>query len=60
MTDIDQLIAALDGAQLPGGCHHCDAYQTIKTNAYGLPKAHAVTVHHDDWCPLYRRIKRAN
>lgn len=45
-------VAALDGAHIPGGCGHCDAYQTINAHGYG-PDVHRITVHHDDWCPWW-------
>jgi len=43
-----QAIAALDGATIPGGCDHCDAYQTAHVIEHGFC---VVRVHHDDWCP---------
>ncbi|MEU3112671.1 hypothetical protein ABZ652_01155 [Micromonospora chalcea] len=50
------LIRANDGAQISGGCPTCNAYQTVRADAYG-PNVHAVTVHHDDWCPTYRVLQ---
>lgn len=53
-------LAALDGAQIPGGCEHCNAYQTVRANADG-PDVHRITVHHDDWCPWWAaRRERAS
>jgi hypothetical protein len=56
---ITQWAAALDGGRIPGGCETCDAYQTVTVTA---PHVTAIRVHHDDWCPTYRRIeaRRAN
>lgn len=50
--DIRTVLNRLDGARIPGGCDACDAYQTI-TSAGLLTE---IRVHHDDWCPAYRRI----
>ncbi len=58
MTYIDDLMAAFDGAQIPGGCDECNAYQSIRANAYGYPGAHAVTTHQDNRCPFLARIGR--
>lgn len=48
-----QAIRAMDGATIPGGCEHCNAYQRVRADAYGA-NLHTVTVHHDDWCPVLR------
>ena len=45
-------LAALNGARIPGGCDHCDAYQTIHAHRHG-PDVHSITVHHDDSCPWW-------
>lgn len=42
----------LDGAQIPGGCDHCAAVQTITAPA-DHPNIVRVTVQHDDTCPWY-------
>lgn len=47
---ISAYVSALDGAHIPGGCEHCDAYQVINANAHGS-RVHMVNVHHDDDCP---------
>lgn len=39
---------------IPGGCGTCDAHQTVRQAG---PRVHVVTVHHDDWCPTYRRTR---
>lgn len=44
----------LDGQRIPGGCDRCNAYQTVHPIVAG---AWRVTVHHDDWCPVLRRIE---
>lgn len=48
------LIRAHDGVRIPGGCDTCNAYQSIRADAHGA-NVHAITVHHDDWCPTYQR-----
>ena len=42
------ILGPLDGAHIPGGCDHCDAYQTVAPVEAGV---WTITVHHDDWCP---------
>ncbi len=49
------LIRAQDGARIPGGCDHCNAYQVVHADFYG-PDMHSIGIHHDDWCPFYRSI----
>lgn len=49
-----QMIRANDGATIPGGCAHCDAYQVVRADFHG-PNAHSIAVHHDDWCPVLAR-----
>jgi hypothetical protein len=62
-----EILAAFVGQQIPGGCDHCDAYQTVQTardkcaavtdddpNGY-LDGCFICTVHHDDWCPWWLR-----
>ena len=43
------LLGPLDGARIPGGCDHCDAYQTAAAIDDGI---YRVTVHHDDDCQV--------
>jgi hypothetical protein len=38
MNDIIQLLASLDGARIPGGCDHCDAF-AFYTLASAIRKA---------------------
>lgn len=45
------MIAALDGARIPGGCECCDAYQVISAHPSGHPNVHLISVYHDDDCP---------
>jgi hypothetical protein len=45
---IADLLGPLDGARIPGGCDHCDAYQTTGPVSTGV---WSITVHHDDDCP---------
>jgi len=44
-------LGPLEGKRIPGGCDHCDAYQTVEPIEAG---AWRVVVHHDDWCPWLR------
>jgi hypothetical protein len=53
--DPTNMFRRLDGARIPGGCNHCDAYQVIASPAYGHPSITRVNVHHDDWCPVLAR-----
>lgn len=46
------LIRRQDGARIPGGCQHCDAYQVVHADFFG-PDLHRLSVHHDDWCPWF-------
>jgi len=58
MIGFDRLVnvlGVLDGAEVPGGCDDCDAYQTVAAVERGI---WVVTVHHDDDCPTLRRIRR--
>lgn len=49
MTEpIQQQFAALDGAQIPGGCDHCDATQVITAGA-----VIRIEVRHADECHWY-------
>jgi hypothetical protein len=48
-TSIARALGPLEGARIPGGCEHCDAYQTVEPVAPGV---WSLTVHHDDWCPF--------
>ncbi len=41
-------LGPLDGARIPGGCDHCNAYQTVTAIEAGV---WTCNVHHDDWCP---------
>lgn len=47
------MIAAMDGARVPGGCDYCDAYQVVRA-MQGHPNLHTVSVCHDDWCPWWQ------
>jgi hypothetical protein len=51
-TEVARVLGPLDGAQVPGGCECCDAYQTVHPQAHGV---WVVAVHHDTWCPLHGR-----
>lgn len=43
-------IRRMDGARIPGGCDHCDAYQVVRADYWGA-NLHSIEVRHDDWCP---------
>lgn len=51
MGALEDLFGQIEDEPIPGGCDDCDAYQTMVTLAPGV---HALTVHHDDWCPALR------
>jgi hypothetical protein len=62
MTDLSaaqasilRTLGPLEGARIPGGCDGCDAYQTVDAVESGVWK---ITVHHDDGCPVLKRIER--
>lgn len=51
------ILGPLDGARIPGGCDHCDAYQTVEPLSPGV---WSLGIHHDDWCPLLAAICNDN
>jgi hypothetical protein len=48
------VLGPLEGAQIPGGCDTCDAYQTVGAVEHGI---WMITVHHDDGCPVLKRYE---
>lgn len=44
-----RMLGPLEGARIPGGCDHCDAYQTVVPLEAGV---WSLNTHHDDWCPF--------
>ena len=52
--DLARILGPLDGARIAGGCDYCDAYQTVQPAAAGV---WTITVHHDDWCIEFARLK---
>ena len=40
---VRQILGPLDGARIPGGCDHCDAYQTVRPIEAGV---WTISVHH--------------
>jgi hypothetical protein len=48
---LNDLLAPLDGARIPGGCDDCDAYQIVVATAGGMRGVSAIQIYHDDWCP---------
>jgi hypothetical protein len=55
---VSEMIAALDGAEIPGGCDECDAFQVVHARA-GHRDVHVIRVFHDDDCPVLAAIERA-
>ncbi len=49
---ITQYVASLNGAEIPGDCDDCDAYQTLNVIDHGIT---SLRVHHDMWCSTYQR-----
>ena len=49
---VNRWAASIDGAQIPGGCDTCDAYQTAHVIDRGITQ---IKIHHDDWCSTYAR-----
>ena len=54
---LTKMLAPLVGMEIPGGCDHCDAYQTVDEDRE-LPGVWHMRVHHDDWCPFLREYER--
>lgn len=54
-TAVAGMLGPLDGSRIPGGCESCTAFQTVAPQAAGVWK---LLVHHDDWCPDYRAMRR--
>lgn len=56
MSDpVVNILGPLEGAEIPGGCDDCDAYQTVEAVQSGV---WVLTVHHDDSCPTWMAIQR--
>lgn len=51
LTDV---FGALDGARIPGGCDHCEAYQTVAPISAGIWNIH---VMHDADCPWLAAVE---
>jgi len=51
MGSLSDLLNQFGDKRIPGGCDLCDAFQTIEQVEPGI---HALTIHHDDWCPFLR------
>ena len=50
--DVTEVLGAITGRRIPGGCDDCTAYQTVQQHTPGV---FVLTVHHDDTCPAYRQ-----
>lgn len=46
---LTDLLGPLDGARVPGGCDHCDAYQVPAPVSDGVWR---ISVYHDPDCPV--------
>jgi hypothetical protein len=55
MSDLTNLFGPLDGAEIPGGCDYCDAFQTVEAVQAGV---WGITVHHDNWCPILKKATK--
>jgi hypothetical protein len=47
-------LGSLDGADIPGGCDECEAYQTAHVEAPGV---WIVEVHHGADCPAWLEMQ---
>jgi hypothetical protein len=54
---LNDALAPLDGARIPGGCDACNAEQVVVATAYGQRGLSVIQVHHDDWCPVLRAAR---
>jgi hypothetical protein len=54
---LNDALAPIDGARVPGGCDTCDAYQVITATAGGQRGLSLIEVYHDDWCPSYHWMR---
>ena len=52
--DFVNVFGPMDGAEIPGGCDDCDAYQEVRARD-GHPNVHRIRVFHDEWCPTLAR-----
>jgi hypothetical protein len=58
MTDnLRAMVNQLGAARIPGGCDHCDAYQTMDKDP-DHPRIFHLRIHHDDWCPFLARVEK--
>ena len=53
-AQVARTLGPLDGARIPGGCGHCDAYQAVAAVAAGV---WTLAVHHDDDCPFLAALE---
>ncbi len=57
MSSATDFLSSIAGdSRIPGGCDHCDADQTVDKSEAPI---FVLRVHHDSWCPTYRRRGRA-
>lgn len=55
MNEIANVLSAMDGAEIPGGCELCDAIQVVRNDGGGV---FTIEVQHDEWCPVLARRQR--
>lgn len=49
------VLGPLEGAEIPGGCDQCDAYQKLRAESAGV---WAVDVFHEYACPVLKTIEK--
>jgi hypothetical protein len=54
---IARTLGPLEDERIPGGCPHCNAYQTVDPVTAGV---WSLVVHHDEWCPVIREREAAS
>jgi hypothetical protein len=53
-NDLVNMLGAMDGAEIPGGCDECDAVQKVRAIKAGIWD---IEVIHEDNCPAMARTK---
>ena len=51
------VLGAIDGLRVAGGCEHCDAYQTVEPAFEGV---WIFIIHHEDECPFWIDFQKKN
>jgi hypothetical protein len=55
-SPLADILCRLAGQEIPGGCEHCMATQTVAADSEH-PCVWHLYVHHDDSCPTYAAIR---